>query len=320
MKNPSALLIARRMNSLLEKLMPLLTSSGVVLGFLFPGVFIWLRPIVLWLFAINTLSGALKLRTSELKKALYNPAPILLYFFISHVFMPLMVFFLAGLIFRGESDAITGFVLLYAMPTAITALIWVSIHRGDSALGFALILLATFGAPLIVPGTVYLLLGARVRINMTSLVISLFIMVVIPTVIGVASNEISKGKIPIRLSPYIDPLAKMLMILITAINVSAAAPQIKLDSLQPWIIAFAWVFFSVISYLSSYLCGILARFSPEKKTSFLFIASMKNSAAAATIAIAFFPEAAAQPAIFGMLLQQLTAAFMGKILLKQRAS
>jgi hypothetical protein len=44
-----------KINKTLNRLMPLVASSGVVLGFLLPGVFIHLRPFVPWLFGLITL-------------------------------------------------------------------------------------------------------------------------------------------------------------------------------------------------------------------------------------------------------------------------
>ena len=309
--------ISDGLNARLERLMPILAPTGVVLGYLFPHAFIWLRPFVPWLFALTTLSGALKLKARELGGALKKPAPILLYFFSSHGIIPVLVFFLGGIIFGDNTDTIAGFVLLYASPAAVTALIWVSVFRGESALALALILLAVITAPLVMPGTVYLLLGARVSMDLRGMIISLIIMVVIPTILGVTGNEMSRGKIPDLICPYISPLSKLLVVVIMAGNVSAAAHRINFDSPILLLMTLVYVCFTALSFLCAKFSGILAGLDPPKRVSFLFIAGMRNSVATATIAISFFPEAVAQPAIIAMLLQQTMAAFMGKILLRR---
>ena len=308
--------IAEALNRQLERLMPVISPTGVVLGFLFPGVFNQLRPFVPWIFSLMTLSGALKLQARELGNSVRNPVPVLLYFVSAHVFMPFLVFFLAGIIFRGESDTIAGFVLLYASPAAVTAFIWVTIFRGDLALALALILLDTLVAPLVMPGTVFLLLGTKVVLDMTGIALSLALMVVLPTIVGVTANEISRGKIPALLCPCLNPLSKLLIILLLAANVSAVAPHVHLNSSTVWLILFFCIFFSIMGFVLAKLTGILARLNPRKKTSLFFIAGLRNTVAASTIAIAYFPEAAAQPAIFGIMFQQVMAVFMGKFLLR----
>ena len=100
--------IAGALNSRLEKLMPVMAPAGVILGFLFPPAFIWLRPFVPWLFAVTTLSGALRLRARELGAALQRPLPLLVYFFSVHAVMPVLVFILAGIIFPGDTDTKIG--------------------------------------------------------------------------------------------------------------------------------------------------------------------------------------------------------------------
>jgi predicted Na+-dependent transporter len=308
--------IAGKVNNWLERLMPLITPTGVALGFLFPSFFIRFRPLVPFLFATITLSGALKLRARELGAALRSPLPVFMFFLSAHVIMPLLAYLLSGIVFRGDPDTVTGYVLLYATPTAVTGIIWVTIFRGDLALALALVLLDTLLAPLVMPGTVHLLLGTSISIDTAGMIRSLVTMVVIPTIAGVGANELRRGKIPAVISPYLNPLSKMLLVLIIAANVSVATPMIDLRSHTVWLTALVCICFSVLSFLSAKLTGILARLNPAKRTAFLFASALRNSTTTATIATGFFPMAAAQPAILMVMFQQMIAAFMGKILLK----
>jgi predicted Na+-dependent transporter len=73
----------------------------------------------------------------------------------------------------------------------------------------------------------------------------------------------------------------------------------------------------MIGYVLSKLTGIAGRLEPEKRIALFFSAGLRNISAATTIAIDFFPEAAALPCLLGIVFQQVTAAFMGKVLLKR---
>jgi predicted Na+-dependent transporter len=305
------------LNARLERLMPVLTPLGVLLGFVLPRVVIQLRPLIPWIFGIITLSGALKLKAREFGLTLRSPLPILVSLFSSHVIMPLAALLIASLIFRGDTDTISGYILVYSVPTAVSGFIWVSMYKGDNALALALILIATLAAPLVVPGTMSLLLGARVDLDMTGIAVSLVMMVVVPTIIGVAANEISRGKVPQAISPYLNPLAKVCLLLVVAANASVVAPKIRFNDPKVWLVAGMCIFFAALGYVLSKITGVICRLSAEKRVTIFFSAGLRNISAATTIAIEFFPEAAALPALLGIVFQQTMAAIMGKVLLRR---
>ena len=302
-----------RVNRRLERVFPLLVSLGVVLGVLLPEVFAGLRPFVPWLFGTVTLVGALKLRVRELGRTLASPLPILLFFFIARIVMPLMVFGLSSLVFRNEPGIVAGYVLLYAVPTAVTGFIWVSIYKGDPALALTLIFLDTMLAPVVVPATVQFFLGTGIDLDMIGMAVSLILMVVIPTVAGVSLNETSRGKIPALITPYLSPLSKIFMLMVMAANASAVAPLVRLDNPRLWIIAATSLCFIALSFICARFGAIAGKFGRDKQISVLFASSLRNSAAAMTLAIRYFPEVAALPAVLGIMFQHNTAAVMGRI-------
>jgi tagaturonate reductase len=317
---PGPVEFALALNTRLERLMPVLAPAGVVLGFLLPAVFIRLRPFIPWIFGVMTLSGAIKLKAREFSLVLRDPLPIVITFFSSHLIMPLAVFLVSTLIFREDGGIIAGYVLVYSVPTAVSGFIWVNMYRGDNALALALILITTIAAPLIVPLTVSALLGSRVALDMSGIALSLVMMVVIPTVTGIGANEISRGKIPRIISPFLNPVAKLCLILVIAANAAAVAPKVRLGDPQVWIIAAVCILFAVIAYCLSRLIGLICRLNPEKQVTVFFSTGLRNISAAATIAIEFFPEQAALPALLGIVFQQTMAALMGRMLLGSRFS
>jgi tagaturonate reductase len=309
---------ALALNTRLERLMPALAPAGVVLGFLAPAVFIQLRPFIPWIFGVMTLSGAIKLKAREFGLVLRDPLPIAVTFFSSQLIMPLAVFLVSTLIFREDSGVISGYVLVYCVPTAVSGFIWVNMYRGDNALALALILISTVAAPLITPLTMSALLGARVALDMSGIALSLVMMVVVPTAIGIGANEVSRGKIPRIIGPYLNPVAKFCLILVIAANAAAVAPRIRLADPQVWIIAALCIVFAVMAYGFSRLTALVCRLNPEKQVTVFFSTGLRNISAAATIAIEFFPEQAALPALLGIVFQQTMAALMGRLLLGSR--
>jgi predicted Na+-dependent transporter len=309
--------IADMINEWLERLMPIITPLGLLAGFLFPRVFIKLRPLVPLLFGIMTLSGALKLKLREFGETIKRPLSIGLFFLSSHILTPLGVLLIAGPVFGGNPDTIAGFILLYSVPTAVSGFIWVAIFRGDRALALTLILLDTALAPLLVPGTVSLLLGSRIALDMSGIALSLVLMVVFPTVLGVGINETSGGRIPALACPYLNPLAKICLTTVIAANASPVASLVQIRDPQVWKIGAFCIVFTVLGYILVRLTGLLGKLNPEKQATLFFAGGLRNISAATTIAIDFFPAPAALPCLLGIVFQQVMAAIMGRVFLKK---
>jgi len=303
-------------NSFLGRFLPITTPLAVALGFLLPGVFIHLRPFVPWLFAVMTLSGAIKLKASELGDAIKNPLPIFLFFFTSHIIMPVMALFASSFLIPND-DITTGFVLLFAGPTAVSGFIWVILFKGDMALWLILILLDTILAPIVVPATVTIIRGTGVIMDMSGIIISLLLMIVIPTVIGVTLNQTSKGKIPRAINPVLDPLSKIFLMCVIAANTSAVASDIHFNDPLVWKTAVLCIILTTIGFLLSKLNGIIGKCSKEKTTALFVSGGLRNNSAVMTIAVAFFPHMTVLPIILSIVFQQLIMAIMGKVLIKK---
>jgi predicted Na+-dependent transporter len=148
---------------------------------------------------------------------------------------------------------------------------------------------------------------------MTSMAVSLALMVVAPTILGVILNETSRGGIPQVISPYLGPAAKLCLTAVVSANSAAAAPLIHLEDRRLWIIAALCVGLSILGFALARLGGVLGRLEKAKGVSLFFAVGLRNISSAATLALAYFPEAAALPAILGIVFQQSMAALMGRL-------
>jgi tagaturonate reductase len=297
----------------------LTTPFAVALGFLFPVFFGVFRPYIPWLFGLMTFTGALKLKASELGASVKNPLPIAAFFITSHIFMPLTALFITSLFFTNH-DIITGYVLLFAGPTAVSGFIWIMIYKGDKALGLSLILLSTILAPLIVPATIRILMGKIVVMDMSGIALSLLLMIVVPTILGVAINETSKGKVPHIISASLDPFSKICLILVIAANTSAVAHNIKFNDPVVWMVILFCIVLTTIGFLFAKLNSIIVKCNDEKSTSLILSGGLRNNSAVMTIAVAFFPEMTVLPTLMSIITQQSIAALIGKLLIKKKLS
>jgi len=309
--------VAQNINRRLERLLPLLFPFGVALGFALPGVFMHVRPFVPMLFGLITLSGALGLTFREFGVTVRSPLPIILFMAVNRLLMPLIAMLAANVFFASNREIVTGFVLLFSGPMAVASFIWVGIFKGDKALCLTLLLLDTLLAPLVVPGTLSILMGETVEMNMGGIALSLVYMVVIPTIVGIVVNETSGGRIPVRVSPYLSPASKMMFLFVIAANTSVVAPAVSFGDSLVWKVAALSLLLSLTGFMAARLLGIAAKCTPEKKIALFFSGGLKNVSAIATIAVAFFPETVALPVIVTIALQQVLAAVMSKFGLRR---
>ena len=258
-----------------------------------------------------TFSGALKLKASELKDAVRTPFPIFLFFTASHVIMPVLAMLVSSA-FIGDPDVITGFTLLFSGPTAVSGFIWVSIFKGDMALCLTLILLDTLLAPLVVPSSVSFLMGAKTALDMSGIALSLLFMIVIPTIAGVTVNETSKTKIPKAICPYLDPLAKVCLILVIAANAAIIAPDVNFADPLILKVTVLVIILTFTGFALIKLITVAGRCRFPKDIAVIISGGLRNNSAVMTIAVAFFPQSAVLPTLVSIIVQQSIAAAAGR--------
>jgi predicted Na+-dependent transporter len=155
---------------------------------------------------------------------------------------------------------------------------------------------------------------------MTGMALSLVYMIVIPTVVGVSMNELSKGKLPAVIGPWLSPVSKLCMIPVIAANAAAVSGQIRLDNPRLWGIIGVCIFFNVFGFFCGKLIAFMAKFEKAKQTTFFLATGLRNNSAAMILGISFFPAAVALPAVLGIMTQHTIAALIGRLLTGKKDS
>ena len=310
----------KRSNKILERSMPILTPTGVVIGLLLGSRISWMKPAVTWLFAFITMSGAFGINPRDFFRVISHPKPLIAFFIGSHVCMPLLAWAIASLIFRADPAVVTGFVLLFSIPTAVVGYIWSSIYHGDGALSLTLILLDTILAPFVTPFTVKFLTQTAVQIDTTGMMLSLVWMVVIPSIIGILVNYFTKGRVNDHVSPCLKPFGKVALLMVVAINVSQIADEILKFDLTYIPIVLLCLLLACGGFLLGKLTARFCRLNKEQAVSVTFAIGLRNISAALVLAISFFPPHSALPVIFGIVFQQTVCALTGQKLFGEKRS
>jgi bile acid:Na+ symporter, BASS family len=300
-----------KLNKHLEKLMPILTPTSLLLGILMSVSMVEFSFLIPWIFAFCTFAGSLGSNLQSLREAILHPLPILIAISLLHVIMPLWAWGIGSITFNGDIYTITGFILGMAIPTGITSLIWVSIYKGNIAMTLSIILIDTLLSPFLVPMTISFIIGHKIEMEITSIMTGLLGMIVIPSLLGIALNHLTKGKVKTSWCPGLAPFAKIGLCLVVLLNGAVVAPFLKNPSLKLLMIALVVLFIAITGYLFAFLLGILLKRDREIVMALTFTAGMRNISAGSVIAITYFPPQVAVPVVIAMLFQQVLASLTG---------
>lgn len=305
-----------RFNRFIEKWMAFVTPLCLLTGVCFPDIAKHGLPYVTYVFAFMTFVGALKSRFKDVVNVIRNPASLIMIMVMLHVIIPASACGLGHLLFPDNMDLITGMVLEFSIPTAVASLMWVSIFDGNSSLSLSLVVIDTILAPFIIPTTLHILIGSKVKLDTVGMMKELLYMVALPAVVAMCLNQLSHGKIMETWPKKLAPFSKLALMFVVTSNSSKVAPYIRNMNVQRVEVAVTILCLAASGY---FLGWIIARFTKqnEKTTiSMVYGTGMRNISTGAVIAAAYFPGEVMFPVMIGTLFQQILAAISGKLLTK----
>jgi predicted Na+-dependent transporter len=216
--------------------------------------------------------------------------------------------------FSGDIFTITGLVLGMVIPTGVTSFMWVAIYKGNIPLVLSIILIDTLLSPIIVPFSLSLFIGGKIEMDFFNIMKGLLGMVVIPSLIGMYLNQVTKGRIKDQLGTRLAPFSKISIGFVVMLNGAVVAPYLKHIDLKLVGITLTVFMIALTGYLFSFIIGRFINGGRDTVISLTFTGGMRNISAGAVIAITYFPAAVAVPVVVGMLFQQILASLNGYFL------
>jgi bile acid:Na+ symporter, BASS family len=294
--------------------MPLITPVGVLTGVLFSVHLKEFSYLIPWIFAFMTFAGSLGSNFRSLKEVIVHPFPIIIAMAILHVLMPIWAWGVGHIAFSGDIFTITGLVLGMVIPTGVTSFMWVAIYKGNIPLVLSIILIDTLLSPIIVPFSLSLFIGGKIEMDFFNIMKGLLGMVVIPSLIGMYLNQVTKGRIKDQLGTRLAPFSKISIGFVVMLNGAVVAPYLKHIDLKLVGITLTVFMIALTGYLFSFIIGRFINGGRDTVISLTFTGGMRNISAGAVIAITYFPAAVAVPVVVGMLFQQILASLNGYFL------
>ncbi|WP_042357061.1 bile acid:sodium symporter family protein [Bacillus rubiinfantis] len=305
-----------RLNKQLEKMMPLITPIGVIIGVIFSAYLKDFSFLIPWIFAFMTFAGSLGSNFHSLKDVVTHPKSIFIAIMILHVLMPIWAWGVGHIVFPNDPYTITGLILAMVIPTGITSFIWVSIYKGNIPMVLSVILIDVLLSPIIVPYSLTIFIGQKIEMDTISIMMGLLGMVVIPSIIGMMLNQLTKGKINYLLGRRLAPFSKLSIGLVVMLNGSVVAPYLKNINSRLVGITLVVFFIALTGYFFSFIIGRLLVKDRGSVISLTFTGGMRNISSGAVIGVTYFPAAVAVPVVIGMLFQQILASLAGHFVAK----
>lgn len=306
------------LNKRLQTLMPILTPLSLIIGVLLDDVGGHLLFLVPWLFAFMTFAGSLSLNFKGLQSFTKYPFVILLTIAFLHIVMPICAYLVATLLFDDHLLTI-GFILSVAVPTGVTSFIWVSVCRGNLALCLSIILINTLISPIVMPFLLHLVIGQTIEMDTVALILDLLWMIVLPSIVGMLLNELTKGSIEKTLGKKLAPFSKMSLFCIVLINSGVIAPYIKSITWELVSVIVTVFILALSGYVMCFLLGHFLWKDVDIVTTIVFTGGMRNISMGVVVASTYFPPKVVMPVVFGMLFQQVLASFFSRVIELYRA-
>ena len=308
-----------QLNTFLQKYIAILTPLSLVLGVLLENIGQHLLFLVSWLFAFMTFTGSLNMKFKDVKIFVKHPALILFSIIFLHLLMPLWAYFLATVIFDDHLLTI-GFVLSVAVPIGVSSVIWINMCKGNLPLGLSIILIDTLLSPFIIPAMLYVVSGEKIELDVASLIFNLILMIVLPTILGILVNELSRGEIPKKYGKKLAPFSKLCLFAVVMINSSTIAPYLNDFNVQLISVLLLVLVVAGSGYVFALLIGRYVLKDYSVMTTLVFTGGMRNIAVGVIVATTYFPSKVAMPVVFGMLFQQVLASLFSKLVTKSTLS
>jgi ACR3 family arsenite transporter len=178
---------------LVSKLLPvwiiLAMAIGLLLGKYLPQVGKALQPgIPLGLF-VMIYPAMTKLKLGQVKSAVKDWKPAAIVIFFNYFFNPFLLYFIGWIFLRNYPDLWTGLVLLGVAPCIAMVLVWTDLARGNGPLGIVLMAWNSLIQIVTTPFFIWLILGARVQIDIWLVGQSVLLYLGLPLLLGVLSRN-----------------------------------------------------------------------------------------------------------------------------------
>ena len=296
------------LNTWMTPKMPLLILGARALGLLFPDQIGLLCPAVSALMMFQTFANSLGSSVQDLGRVLSHPKPVLITMLSLHLLMPLAALGIGSMCFPDQPLYTLSLVLMEGSP----------IGGGSVELCLSIILLDTMLSPVILPLTLRLLCGSVVELDTLGMIRDLFVMIVVPAALAMVLCRLLGQSICAKAKQRLSPFSKLALLVIICANVTRCAPFLHELNRELVLLLCITLAMRLIGLGLGFLLSTLFRFPYPVELTVTVNSSMRNNAAAATLAAQYFPSEVVFSPSVSPLFSQLTSSLAVRALQKRQ--
>lgn len=307
-----------QLNNWIANNIPFLILAALIAGLLFPtqlGVF---SPYVGYMMIFQTFANSLGGGFRDLAQVMAHPKPVLLTMLTLHVLMPVIALGAGVLIFPQNPLYTLSLVLVESSPAAVSSLIWMTIGGGSTGICLSTVLLDSLLSPLILPLTLRLLCGSVVELDTFGMIRDLFVMIVVPAALAMVLCRLLGQSICAKAKQRLSPFSKLALLVIICANVTRCAPFLHELNRELVLLLCITLAMRLIGLGLGFLLSTLFRFPYPVELTVTVNSSMRNNAAAATLAAQYFPSEVVFSPSVSPLFSQLTSSLAVRALQKRQ--
>ena len=295
-----------------------LILGALALGLLFPDQIGLLCPAVSALMMFQTFANSLGSSVQDLGRVLSHPKPVLITMLSLHLLMPLAALGIGSMCFPDQPLYTLSLVLMEGSPAAVSSLMWIVIGGGSVELCLSIILLDTMLSPVILPLTLRLLCGSVVELDTFGMIRDLFVMIVVPAALAMVLCRLLGQSICAKAKQRLSPFSKLALLVIICANVTRCAPFLHELNRELVLLLCITLAMRLIGLGLGFLLSTLFRFPYPVELTVTVNSSMRNNAAAATLAAQYFPSEVVFSPSVSPLFSQLTSSLAVRALQKRQ--
>ena len=269
----------------------LLVLFITALGMTKPGTLTWVGPYISIMLGIAMFGMGITLTVDDFKNVVRRPKAVFLGVFAQFLIMPLVALGLVK-VFALPPEIAIGVILLGACPGGTSSNVITYLAKGDVALSVSMSTVSTLLAPLVTPVITKVLADATIDINGTAMMISIFKMVVLPVILGLAIHHFC-GAFAEKIIPVMPAVSSVTIVLI--IGGIVALSSAKLASVGAMFFALV-LLHNGLGLLLGYGLAKLCRLDTYQARTVGIEVGIQNSGMAATLTVMYFNPVAAIPA------------------------
>lgn len=216
-----------------------------------------------------------------------RPKDILCGVFAQYTIMPLLAFGLSRL-FGLDAALTAGVILVGTCPGGTASNVITYFAKGDLALSVSMTSVNTLLAPILTPLITYFFLHTTVDVNMTSLLLAIVNVILIPIILGFIINRFF-AKMTQKLVDLLPVFSVVAICMIIATVVAHNAEKIYTCG---FLILSVVVLHNLLGYLCGFTFGKMLKMEPAKIKAFSIEIGMQNSGLATSLAGTAFPTLA----------------------------